>query len=153
MKRLLILAAAPLALAACSPAAEPAADSPPAPDQAAAVVVTAATAFAATASAETELVVVSWGGAYSASQQKAYHDPYMKANPGIKIVNDDSAPEVLGPAPAPIPRLRGKYRFQLLLKTVDPQTHMDAGRVIAENATRVPRSVQVSLDVNPVNML
>lgn len=40
MKRLLILAAAPLALAACSPAAEPAADSPPAPDQAAAVVVT-----------------------------------------------------------------------------------------------------------------
>ena len=61
----------------------------------AAVVVTAATAFAATASAETELVVVSWGGAYSASQQKAYHDPYMKANPGIKIVNDDSAPEAV----------------------------------------------------------
>lgn len=40
MKRLLILAAAPLALAACSPAAEPAPESPPAADQAAAVVVT-----------------------------------------------------------------------------------------------------------------
>ena len=38
-----------------------------------------------------ELVVVSWGGAYTASQQKAYHDPYMKLNPDIKIVNDDSA--------------------------------------------------------------
>jgi len=38
-----------------------------------------------------ELVVVSWGGAYTASQQKAYHDPYMKLNPNIKIVNDDSA--------------------------------------------------------------
>jgi len=61
----------------------------------AAVVATAATAFATTASAETELVVVSWGGAYSASQQNAYHDPYMKANPGIKIVNDDSAPEAV----------------------------------------------------------
>ncbi|MFP8874759.1 MAG: primosomal protein N', partial [Myxococcota bacterium] len=69
------------------------------------------------------------------------------------FVNDDSAPEVLGPAPAPIPRLRGKYRFQLLLKTVDPQTHLDAARLIAENTTRVPRTVQVSLDVNPVNML
>ena len=34
-----------------------------------------------------ELVVVSWGGAYTASQQKAYHDPYMKLNPNIKIVN------------------------------------------------------------------
>ena len=39
----------------------------------------------------TELVVVSWGGAYTASQQKAYHEPYMKKNPGIKIINDDSA--------------------------------------------------------------
>ena len=35
-----------------------------------------AAALAATAAqAQTELVVVSWGGAYSASQQKAYHDP------------------------------------------------------------------------------
>ena len=43
--------------------------------------------------AETTLVIVSWGGAYTASQQKAYHDPYMQANPEIKIVNDDSAAE------------------------------------------------------------
>ncbi len=43
-----------------------------------------------TASAK-DLVVVSWGGAYTASQQNAYHEPYMAANPDIKIVNDDSA--------------------------------------------------------------
>lgn len=47
--------------------------------------------FAATQAQE--LTVVSWGGAYSASQQKAYHDPYMAANPGVTIVNDDSASE------------------------------------------------------------
>ncbi len=41
--------------------------------------------------AETEMVIVSWGGAYTASQQKAYHEPYMKLNPGIKIINDDSS--------------------------------------------------------------
>ncbi len=46
---------------------------------------------AGTATADTEMVVVSWGGAYTASQQGAYHDPYMAANPGITIVNDDSA--------------------------------------------------------------
>ena len=40
-----------------------------------------------------EMVVVSWGGAYSASQQNAYHDPYMAANPGVTIINDDSASE------------------------------------------------------------
>ncbi len=48
---------------------------------------------ASTAYAETELVIVSWGGAYSASQQKAYHEPYMAANADIKIINDDSASE------------------------------------------------------------
>ena len=42
-----------------------------------------------------ELTVVSWGGAYSASQQNAYHTPYMKANPHVKIVNDDSSNEAV----------------------------------------------------------
>ena len=46
-----------------------------------------------TASAETQMVVVSWGGAYTKSQQLAYHDPYMAMNPNIKIVNDDSSAE------------------------------------------------------------
>jgi putative spermidine/putrescine transport system substrate-binding protein len=48
-----------------------------------------------TAQAETELVVVSWGGAYTGSQQKAYHEPYMEAHPDITIINDDSAAEGL----------------------------------------------------------
>lgn len=38
-----------------------------------------------------ELIVVSWGGAYSKSQQLAYHEPYMAANPGVTIINDDTA--------------------------------------------------------------
>lgn len=42
-----------------------------------------------------DLVVVSWGGAYSASQQKAYHDPYMQAHPDVKIINDDSSNEAV----------------------------------------------------------
>ena len=48
-----------------------------------------ATAGVSTAAAE-DLVFVSWGGAYTASQQKAYHEPWMKMNPDTKIVNDDS---------------------------------------------------------------
>jgi len=47
-------------------------------------------AMVSTASAK-ELVVVSWGGAYTDSQQKAYHEPYMAKNPGITIINDDSS--------------------------------------------------------------
>ncbi len=55
--------------------------------------VAATMGLAGTAQAETEMVVVSWGGAYTASQQKAYHEPYMAANPDVKIINDDSAAE------------------------------------------------------------
>jgi putative spermidine/putrescine transport system substrate-binding protein len=52
-------------------------------------------AAASVAYAATDLVVVSWGGAYSASQQKAYHDPYMKLHPDINIINDDSSNEAV----------------------------------------------------------
>jgi len=52
-----------------------------------------AVGFAGAAQADTELTIISWGGAYTASQQKAYHDPYMAANPDVKIINDDSASE------------------------------------------------------------
>ena len=36
-----------------------------------------------------DLNVVSWGGAYTASQMNAYHKPYMKANPGVQINSID----------------------------------------------------------------
>ncbi len=56
---------------------------------------TAAFGLVTAAHAETELVIVSWGGAYTASQQNAYHEPYMALNPDVKIINDDSAGEAV----------------------------------------------------------
>lgn len=47
------------------------------------------------AAAETTLTIVSWGGAYTASQQRAYHDPYMALHPDIKILNDDASANAL----------------------------------------------------------
>lgn len=41
-----------------------------------------------------EMTIVSWGGAYSNSQQKAYHDPYMEKT-GVKIINDESSAEAV----------------------------------------------------------
>lgn len=61
----------------------------------ASVIALAAIAMAGTAQADTELTIVSWGGAYTASQQKAYHEPYMAANPDVTIINDDSAAEAV----------------------------------------------------------
>ena len=54
----------------------------------------ALTLTAAAVSAQ-DMTIVSWGGAYSASQQAAYHDPYMAANPGVNIINDESSAEAV----------------------------------------------------------
>ncbi|MGB7285364.1 MAG: extracellular solute-binding protein [Salaquimonas sp.] len=41
-----------------------------------------------------EMTIVSWGGAYSASQKAAYDDPYTEAT-GVKIINDESSAEAV----------------------------------------------------------
>ncbi|MDF3415493.1 extracellular solute-binding protein [Sulfitobacter sp. M57] len=41
-----------------------------------------------------EMTIVSWGGAYSASQKNAYHDPYSEKT-GVKIINDESSSEAV----------------------------------------------------------
>jgi putative spermidine/putrescine transport system substrate-binding protein len=41
-----------------------------------------------------EMTIVSWGGAYSASQQNAYHDPYIEMT-GVNIINDESSAEAV----------------------------------------------------------
>ena len=50
--------------------------------------------LAAGAAAAQEMTIVSWGGAYSKSQLKAYHEPYMEMT-GVTILNDDSAAEAV----------------------------------------------------------
>ena len=44
----------------------------------------------ALAGSDDEMTIVSWGGAYSKSQLKAYHEPYT-ANTGVTIINDESS--------------------------------------------------------------
>lgn len=53
--------------------------------------------FALNAAAQepVSLTIVSWGGAYTASQQRAYHEPFMAANPHVTIINDDGSANAL----------------------------------------------------------
>ncbi len=41
------------------------------------------------------LTIVSWGGAYTASQVRAYHEPWMEKNPHVRIINDDGSANAL----------------------------------------------------------
>ena len=54
-----------------------------------------AVALLSSAALADDMTIVSWGGAYSASQQNAYHEPYMAKNPGVNIINDESSPEAV----------------------------------------------------------
>jgi len=63
-----------------------------------------------------------------------------------------AAARVLGPAPAPLPRLRGFCRFQIQLQGPDAQKLREAVRQVGGELA-APPGVQWIADVDPVNML
>ncbi|GGE51997.1 extracellular solute-binding protein [Actibacterium pelagium] len=58
------------------------------------IVIATALATVAGGAMAQEMTIVSWGGAYSKSQLKAYHEPYS-AKTGVTIINDDSSNEAV----------------------------------------------------------
>jgi primosomal protein N' (replication factor Y) len=61
--------------------------------------------------------------------------------------------EVLGPAPCPLARLRGRHRVQILLKSPDrPPLRRLLSRLPALRR-KVPAGVLLAVDVDPVDML
>jgi len=62
-------------------------------------------------------------------------------------------PEVLGPAPAPLARLRGRHRVQLLVKGSERAAVHAVAAAVARAAAALPRAVRALVDVDPCNML
>jgi len=60
--------------------------------------------------------------------------------------------EVLGPAPAPLARIKGRHRWQAMLRGEDVWGLTAAARGVLE-AARPPAGVRAALDVDPVTML
>jgi len=60
--------------------------------------------------------------------------------------------EILGPAPAPIEKLRNRYRWQLLLKGKQSSALLDLAKQAREALPR-SRTVRLHIDVDPYNML
>lgn len=55
----------------------------------------AAAGLASAADMANEMTVVSWGGAYQTSQDRAYVQPYVANNPGVKVIWDESSNEAV----------------------------------------------------------
>ncbi|MFQ5417624.1 MAG: primosomal protein N' [Myxococcota bacterium] len=70
-----------------------------------------------------------------------------RADPGVGDV------ELLGPAPCPLARLRGRYRFQLLARARESAPIERVAVRLVAAAAALPAGVSASVDVNPTNML
>jgi primosomal protein N' (replication factor Y) len=57
---------------------------------------------------------------------------------------------VLGPAQAPIFKLKNKYRYQLLIKSKSSKSIRDFCNYLFKN-TDLPSGVQVHIDIDPMN--
>lgn len=61
--------------------------------------------------------------------------------------------QVLGPAPAPIARLRARFRFRLLLRSADRKALRAVARAIADRIDEGLGTARAHVDVDPVSML
>jgi primosomal protein N' (replication factor Y) len=61
--------------------------------------------------------------------------------------------EVLGPAPAPIERLRGRYRYRFLLRAKERQALRGVASVLARRIDAGLAPARASIDIDPVSML
>jgi primosomal protein N' (replication factor Y) len=61
--------------------------------------------------------------------------------------------EVLGPAPAPLARLRGRYRYRVLLRAEDRGPLRAVLAAIEAEIELLDRRVRAVIDVDPVSML
>jgi primosomal protein N' (replication factor Y) len=66
----------------------------------------------------------------------------------------DGQLRVLGPAPAPLARLRGEYRFQVLIKTANRRTAREALDLAMDRALAAGyKSQSISIEVDPINLM
>jgi primosomal protein N' (replication factor Y) len=90
------------------------------------------------------------------------HDPdYNKANAASAFVagklreaSGEGALRILGPAPAPLSRLKGEYRFQVLIKTRNRRAAREALDSALDQAGAAGHSLHsISVEVDPISLM
>ena len=61
---------------------------------------------------------------------------------------------VLGPVPSPVPRLRGRYRWQILVKSSEREVSLEVVRITVKEMERTyqRRAIKFDVDVDPIEM-
>ncbi|MCB0361788.1 MAG: primosomal protein N', partial [Bdellovibrionales bacterium] len=61
--------------------------------------------------------------------------------------------QILGPAESPLAKLRGKYRFQILIKSPESLLLQRFCRQVIGDQSWIPGGVKVQIDIDPINLL
>ncbi len=64
-----------------------------------------------------------------------------------------SSVEILGPAEAPLAKLRGQFRYHLLLKAAHSQASNRFSRQLLGNGAWIPAGVKILVDIDPMSLL
>lgn len=70
-----------------------------------------------------------------------------------RLARTPCAVDVLGPAPQPFSRLKGKHRWHVTLRGEDHRRLRDLADGVLEHASGSPKGVRVNVDVDPVSLL
>jgi primosomal protein N' (replication factor Y) (superfamily II helicase) len=89
-----------------------------------------------------------------ASSSMAGHTVMGEAPSTAQSMNPSDHLTVLGPVPSPVPRLRGRYRWQILVKSLKRETGLAAVRVTVNDMERTyqRRAIKFDVDVDPIEI-
>ena len=90
-----------------------------------------------------------------AARLTAYSSPALgKASSTGQLIDRSDRLTVLGPVPSPVPRLRGRYRWQILVKSLEREAGLEAVRITVKELeqTYQHRAIKFDVDVDPIEM-
>ena len=82
------------------------------------------------------------------------HTAAAKAPSTTQPIGRSDRLTVLGPVPSPVPKLRGRYRWQILVKSLEREAGLDAVRNTVKEMERTyqRRAIKFDIDVDPIEM-
>lgn len=82
------------------------------------------------------------------------HTATAKAPSTTQPIGRSDRLTVLGPVPSPVPRLQGRYRWQILVKSLEREAGLEAVRITVKELERTyqRRAIKFDVDVDPIEM-
>jgi primosomal protein N' (replication factor Y) len=92
--------------------------------------------------------------AYSASPSMAGETAVDEAHSAAQSAGRPDGLTILGPVPSLVPRLRGRYRWHILVKSLEREAGLEAVRTTVQEMERTHqrRAVKFDVDVDPIDM-